>query len=98
MLKIVTECEMTMLEFDPEFGEVSDLADLYIERGIIPRKNRSDALHVAVATVAGMDAVVTWNFKHLAGVDREDRISSINRGEGLHKPIRLITPMEVAYP
>ena len=37
---------------------------IIIERGI-PEEYPEDALHLAIAAVNGMNAVVTWNFAHL---------------------------------
>jgi len=34
--------------------------------GGLPAKAASDALHIAIATVHGMDYLVTWNCKHIA--------------------------------
>ena len=31
----------------------------------VPREYPEDALHIAVAAVAGMDFIVTWNFAHI---------------------------------
>ena len=41
------------------------LALKIIESHGIPEEYPEDALHVAVAAVNGMDALVTWNFAHL---------------------------------
>ncbi|MFZ4397888.1 MAG: type II toxin-antitoxin system VapC family toxin [Kiritimatiellia bacterium] len=37
---------------------------LIVGRGI-PEEYPEDALHIAVAAVAGMDFIVTWNFSHI---------------------------------
>lgn len=46
--------------------EASRLAGLLIHRGIVPSKANIDAVHIAVATVHGMDYLLTWNLKHIA--------------------------------
>src|SRR5207237_416705 len=46
--------------------ESEDLAEAYLQAGIIPAKKRDDARHVAIATVAGLEIVVSWNHRHLA--------------------------------
>lgn len=83
---------ITMLSADPE---VESLADLYLARGVIPAKKREDALHVAYATVNGMDILLSWNFKHLANIRREGLIAAINQQEGHLHPLRLLSPLEV---
>ncbi len=41
----------------------TELAEVFLRRQIIPAKVLTDALHVAIATVHGLDFVVTWNRK-----------------------------------
>ena len=41
--------------------EVTDLAAGILASGKIPRKAATDASHIAVAAVHGMDFLVTWN-------------------------------------
>ena len=45
--------------------ETLQLADTYCERGIVPEDFRNDALHIAIATVAETDILVSWNFQHI---------------------------------
>jgi len=98
MVNIVRAYQLPLLAFDPADDVLLRLASLYIELGIIPSNKRRDALHVAVATIHEMDMLATWNYRHLAGVDREARIALANVSSGFTKPLRLITPLEVAYP
>jgi len=79
----------------PSAPEVERLADLYLARGVIPAKKREDALHVAYATVHGLDILLSWNFKHLANVRREALIAAINQQEGHWPTLRLLSPLEV---
>ena len=46
--------------------EVFELARSLLETGVLPEKAGIDALHIAAATVHGMDILLTWNCKHLA--------------------------------
>ena len=41
------------------------LAQKILDGHGIPKECPEDALHVAIATVAGMDFIVTWNFSHI---------------------------------
>lgn len=45
--------------------DVRELARQFLDLGIIPEKCPEDALHIAVSAANGMDAIVTWNFKHM---------------------------------
>lgn len=60
-------------------------------------KTLDDALHVAHATVAGLDIVLSWNMRHIARASRQKKIQAVNLLNGYDKPIALITPMEVVY-
>ncbi|MCK9422757.1 MAG: PIN domain-containing protein [Bacteroidales bacterium] len=44
--------------------EIQELADKYIEAGIIPEKKIADALRIAVSVLPDMDYQVSWNYKH----------------------------------
>ena len=45
---------------------VKDLALQFLTRSNLPPKAANDALHIAVATVYGLDYLLTWNCKHIA--------------------------------
>ena len=45
--------------------EAERLARAILDGHGIPEEYPEDALHVAVAAVAGMDFIVTWNFSHI---------------------------------
>jgi len=51
-----------VLEID---DEVKEIAHTFLIDKAIPEKCPEDALHIAVAAANGMDAIVTWNFKHI---------------------------------
>ena len=76
--------------------EAEELADAYIIQGIIPHRKKDDALHIAVSTVYEMDALVSWNYKHLANINKKERIRAVNLLHGYLKELEMITPMEVA--
>ena len=43
-----------------------------------------------------MDALISWNLKHLANFRRMEMINGINLKQGYGKRLELITPMEVS--
>ena len=45
--------------------EAERLAAAIIDGRGVPAEHPEDALHIAVASVAGMDFIVTWNFAHI---------------------------------
>ena len=78
-------------EFLESSTEAEQLADLYIEAGAVDAAMRSAALHVAFATLAGVDTLATWNFKHLLNFYRLRRFHCVNRELGhphleIHEP------------
>ena len=52
--------EATLLEIKPE---AVALARALVTRGPLPEKAAADALHIAIATVHGIDYLLTWNCK-----------------------------------
>jgi hypothetical protein len=50
----------------------------------------------AAATVFEMDALISWNLKHLSSLRRMEMINGVNLKEGYTKRLQLITPMEVS--
>ena len=76
-------------------GEVERLAKEYLKKEALPKRSLYDAYHVAYATFHGMDAVLSWNFKHLANINRHRRIVGINAQEGYNKDLQIMTPLEV---
>ena len=78
---------------DSGHPDVNRLADTLIEQQLLPSKARTDAQHVAVATVFAVDYLMTWNCKHIANADRLPLIYSTLRDEGFDPPL-IVTPEE----
>lgn len=53
-----------------------------------------DALHVAIATVADCDVIVSWNFKHIVNFQKIPMFNAVNVLNG-YKPIAIHSPVEV---
>ena len=70
------------------------LAREYIEKGVIPLKYEDDALHIAVASVNNLDAIVSWNFTHIVKLKTKREVSGINALNG-YKAIEICSPQEV---
>ena len=71
------------------------LARALVERGPIPEKAAVDALHIAIATVHGMDYLLTWNCKHIANAEMQTAVSRICRSAGYEPPV-ICTPEELS--
>jgi len=77
-------------------AEVADLAAEYVRAGVLAGASMADALHVAAATVAGADVILSWNFKHIVNFSRIRRFNSVNVALG-YRTMTILSPMEVAY-
>lgn len=53
-----------------------------------------DCLHVAPATVARADAIVSWNFKHIVRLDRIRGFNAVNLAEG-YGIVTILSPKEI---
>lgn len=78
----------------PMSGEAINLAEKYIENGIIPRKYDDDALHIAIASVNDLDVIVSWNFSHIVKVKTKKEVTGVNLLMG-YKEIEIYSPKEV---
>lgn len=74
--------------------EVVELADAYQQRGILTPKFYDDGLHIALASVAEADVLVSWNFKHIVHFDKIRLFNSVNLELG-YKPLQIYSPREV---
>jgi predicted nucleic acid-binding protein len=75
-------------------GEVSDLAERFLDESALPAKAAVDAIHIAVAVVNGMDYLLTWNCSHIANAQIRAKIEQICRRAGLQPPV-ICTPEEL---
>jgi len=73
---------------------VLDLAEQFLERSNLPAKADVDAVHIAVASVHGMDYLLTWNCKHIANAQIQGKLADISLDFGYELPI-LCTPYEL---
>ncbi|UIE38387.1 type II toxin-antitoxin system VapC family toxin [Leptodesmis sichuanensis] len=73
---------------------VLDLAEQFLERSSLPAKADVDAVHIAAATVHGMDYLLTWNCKHIANAQIQRKLAEISLDFGYELPI-LCTPYEL---
>lgn len=75
-------------------AEAADLADAYLQHGILSENFLNDARHIAIATVSGTDLVVSWNFKHVVHFEKIQQFNAVNIASG-YKPISIFSPREV---
>lgn len=90
--------------FFTEYAESADIADVgesavvlrsrYIESGVVTEASLDDALHVAIATIAGCDLIVSWNFRHIVHLDKIPKYNAVNILNGYSR-IGIYSPSEV---
>ena len=78
----------------PITQECLELRERYLEKNILSRKYVDDALHVAVASVAGCDIIVSWNFKHIVHFEKIALYNAMNRING-YRELFIYSPLEV---
>jgi predicted nucleic acid-binding protein len=70
------------------------LAQMLIDEGHIPTESVEDALHIALATVHGMDFLLTWNFRHINNAQMKTRIRTAVESMGYRCPV-ICSPEEL---
>ena len=73
---------------------VEDLATQFMMRSNLPSKASDDAIHIALATVSGLNYLLTWNCKHIANAQIQRKLLSICSDCGYTLPI-ICTPYEL---
>ncbi|HLG29109.1 MAG TPA: PIN domain-containing protein [Candidatus Brocadiales bacterium] len=88
---LVSKLDIASLSLDEA---VEELADKYVKEGLIPVKYRDDALHIAIASVNDLDAVISWNFEHMVKLKTKHGVIAVNALLG-YKLIDIVSPQEV---
>jgi hypothetical protein len=73
---------------------VQNLALEFLSKSNLPPKASDDALHIAAATVYGLDYLLTWNCKHIANAQIQKKLAQISLNSGYELPI-ICTPYEL---
>jgi predicted nucleic acid-binding protein len=87
--KILSSCEIADINAD-----VLELQEAYLKQEILSEKYSTDALHVALATAAGADMIISWNFKHIVHFKKIPLYNAVNQLKG-YKTIDIYSPLEV---
>ena len=85
------------LDMRSRFEEIEELANGYLKAGLIPKSKRNDALHIAICTIFGFDVLMSWNYKHMANINKQIQINLFNADKGHPKTLYLLTPYEVYH-
>jgi predicted nucleic acid-binding protein len=74
--------------------ETEHLRDAYLTAGVVTPQYADDALHVAHATLARADVIVSWNFKHLVNPSRVRAFNGVNIAQR-YGPVIVMTPSDI---
>ncbi|GAP98160.1 hypothetical protein [Leptolyngbya sp. NIES-2104] len=78
------DCHFAIIDLNQS---VLELAEQFLERSNLPAKADVDAVHIAAATVHGMDYLLTWNCKHIANAQIQGKLAEISLDFGYELPI-----------
>lgn len=81
-------------EMLPVTVEALALAAGYHAHGILEERFRNDMLHIALASIADVDVLVSWNFRHTVRLDKIRLFSAVNLEFG-YKPLVIYSPKEI---
>lgn len=88
-LAVLTEIPLLLINDDS-----LNIAEALVKQGIVPIKAAQDALHIAVATVYGVDYLLTWNCRRIANPEIQRGIAAYLETIGLFLPF-ICTPEEL---
>jgi hypothetical protein len=71
--------------------EVRGLARILVRERVMPGPIAGDAVHVAAATVHGVEYLLSWNVRHLANPNKLEHLRQVCRRVGLMPPL-IVTP------
>lgn len=91
VLGSVPEAHIEVVGLTPAADE---LARRYLAEGILRANMLADAQHIAMATIARVDALVSWNFRHIVNLPRIHGYHGVNAKLG-YPTIEIRSPREV---
>ena len=68
LLNVIKQYRLNAVVFNKE---ADSLSNIYIKEKIIPVNKVEDARHIALATINNFDVLLSWNFKHLANINKK---------------------------
>lgn len=77
--------------------EVMLLRNAYLAAGVLGTRHLLDAEHIAAATVAQADLIVSWNFRHIVHYEKIRGFNGVNLLHG-YRPMAIHSPLEVIQP
>lgn len=88
LLNYLDQIDYNIIETDEDTVE---LAEKFIDFGILKQKSFDDCQHIAAAILAGCDIITSWNFKHIVNVKTVRGVKVITTLEG-YKDLLIYPP------
>jgi predicted nucleic acid-binding protein len=79
MMALIDTYNITVL---PITDESNQLADIYVSEKVVPPRFRLDGAHIAIASIHGLDCVLSYNYQHINRVKTKLLTERINREKG----------------
>ena len=93
LLRLIDRYGLQRVEYDEDAA--GELHENYLRARVAPGAPDDDAAHIAIATVAGVDVVVSCNLKHLANELASRRFLAVNILQGYSTGLSIRQPEEV---
>jgi predicted nucleic acid-binding protein len=94
---ILVDIPSESLEVIEAAEEIAALRDAYIEAGVLGEASIRDAAHVASASVADVDMIVSWNFQQIVHFEKIRGFHAVNLLKG-YRMVEIYSPKEVVEP
>jgi len=91
MLTLIKRYGITVLGLDQE---AEQLADTYVEQGIIPVKYRTDSIHIAIGAVNDVEMIIKHELSAYCKEKNKFGTANSNTLNG-YRAIEICSPMEV---
>lgn len=92
--KVLASLDPGLVELISLSEEIERLRDAYLQAGVLGPASVGDAEHIASASIAGADLVVSWNFKHIVHFEKIAGFEAVNLMHG-YRSVRIYSPKEV---
>lgn len=92
--EVLTRLPAESVEIIEAAEEIAALRDAYVEAGVLNEASSRDAAHVASASVADVDMIVSWNFKHIVHFEKIRGFHAVNLIKG-YRMVEIYSPREV---
>ena len=89
--RLAAVSSLTVLEVLPE---VDVLVQKLLDTGAVPGNSEPDAQHIAIATVYGVEYLVSWNHKHIVNEHKREHINQVCHAAGFQR-ITICTPIQL---